>query len=94
MYLCIHIACVLSVRVALGPMKPVSVEAMETRHWALTDWGMFSFHHLGSGRSGIIGTQSGSFGDIFSVPDWASLHHWEAFHRLERPDQLDLSTWC
>lgn len=31
---------------------------------------------------------------IFSVPDWASLHHWEAFHRLVRPDQLHLWKWC
>lgn len=87
-YIFVSIACMCFLPdVALGPMKPVSVEAMETRHWAST----FSFHDLGRGRSGIIDTtQSGSFGDIFSVPDWASPHHWEAFHRLERPDQLHL----
>lgn len=40
-YLCIHRMYVFSSRVALGPMKPVSVEAMETRHGA---W--YRFHSM------------------------------------------------
>ena len=62
-YIFVSIACMCFLPdVALGPMKPVSVEAMETRHRAST----FSFHDLGSGRSGIIDTtESGSFGKYF-----------------------------
>lgn len=52
-YIFVSIACMCFLPdVALGSMKPVSVEAMETRHRESTDGGMFSFHDLGRGRSG------------------------------------------